>query len=309
MHKSRAEQDISVKARQTGISYCVSEIWFAARFALTVQCVPLLLIETLIKTLAKKATWNRLQPALSLIRKRCKIHKSFCFTLRHSQRALPCIFYFFGFHNSTSVSLHPLPPSEIYGTIAALQRYRGRILLACKHRAGGEMKNDKSQHTHTQKEAYKQSNLQIFGNPTQILSPRWLEESEIVRTGDGSERCRLSSPGRRCWRRGSHAAGVGPGRARCLPEHGALSVAVRLPRKFLYRSARCLRTGSSPRSTRAAAAQLDQGGGYLKHPPVVSIHTVRRLLAAARRVRHPDVDWERTRFSHCLRGEGPLDLI
>lgn len=166
MHKSRAEQDISVKARQIGISLCVSEIWFAARFALTVQCVPLLLIETLMKTLAKKATWNRLQPALSLMRKRCKIHKSLCFTPRHSQRALPCIFYFFGFHNSTSVSLHPLPPSEIYGTIAALQRYRGRILLACKRRAGGKKEKQQTPtHAH-KKKPINGPNLQIFGNLT-----------------------------------------------------------------------------------------------------------------------------------------------
>lgn len=151
------------------LSLCVSEIWFAARFGLTVQRVPLLLIETLMKTLAKKATWNRLQPALSLMRKRCKIHKSFCFTPRHSQCALPRVFYFFGFHNSTSVSLHPLPPCEIYGTIAALQRYRARILLACKTPRWGEkiMKNNKPQSTHAKKKKpLKGPNLQFFGNPT-----------------------------------------------------------------------------------------------------------------------------------------------
>lgn len=165
MHKRRAERDVSVKAKRIGISLCVSEIWFAARFGLTVQRVPLLLIETLMKTLAKKATWNRLQPALSLMRKRCKIHKSFCFTPRHSQCALPRVFYFFGFHNSTSASLHPLPPCEIYGTIAALQRYRGRILLACKtpRWGGGEiMKNNKPQSTHAKKETSKRAEPSDF---------------------------------------------------------------------------------------------------------------------------------------------------
>lgn len=120
-----------------------------------------------------------------------------------------------------------------------------------------------------------------------------------MRTGGGSERGRLSAPGRRCWSRGSHAAGAGPAEPGVLPEHGALAVAF----AEVFVSARAVPPdGARPRGARAAPARLDHGGGYHRHPGVVSIHTVRRLLAAARRVRHPDVDWERARFTHCLRG-------
>lgn len=115
LHKSSAERDVSVKARQTGIFLSLPGLRLAERFALAERRVLLLLIETLMKTLAKKATWNRLQPAPPLMRKRCKIHKGFRFTRRRSRRALPCVCSRGWFHNSTSAS-PPFPPSEIYGT-------------------------------------------------------------------------------------------------------------------------------------------------------------------------------------------------
>lgn len=138
-------------------SLSLSGIWFAARFALTVQCVLLLLIETLMKTLAKKATWNRLQPALPLMRKRCKIHKGFYFTPRHSRRALPCIFSFFWFHNSTSVSLRPFPPLRFMGPS---RRCRDTEAQSCSraNAAPGE-KN-------TRKKPPNGPKAQVFGNPT-----------------------------------------------------------------------------------------------------------------------------------------------
>lgn len=81
--------------RETYWALSLSRIRLVARFALTVQCVLLLLIETVMKTLAKKATWNRLQPALPLMRKRCKIHKGF---LLHSEALPTCpSLYFLSF--------------------------------------------------------------------------------------------------------------------------------------------------------------------------------------------------------------------
>lgn len=140
------------------LSLSLSGIWFAARFALTVQCVLLLLIETLMKTLAKKATWNRLQPALPLMRKRCKIHKGFYFTPRRSRRALPCIFSFFWFHNSTSVSLRPFPLRDLWDHHGAAEIPRpdpARVQTPYLGGGGGTQK--KKNQTHTKKKAPKRA--------------------------------------------------------------------------------------------------------------------------------------------------------